>query len=54
MKEKNQVSLKTALIIYFIITPILVITGYLNNILLAIYIFFLFTLSFFLTIFENF
>ena len=48
-----QVSGKVALIIYFIVTPILVITGMISNILLMFYFSVLGLTSILMTIFEN-
>ena len=47
-----QVSDKTALIIYFIIAPILAITGMMNSILLMFYFAVLGMISILITIFE--
>ncbi len=49
----EQVSVKTALVIYIVIIPVMVVTGYLNNILLMSYFTILFMISLFLTIFEK-
>ncbi len=49
-----QVSGKTAMVIYFIITPILVVTGLMYHTLLMFYFVTLGIISIFLTIFEEF
>ncbi len=49
-----QVSDKVALIIYFIITPILAITGYMYQTLLMFYFVVLGIISILMTIFEEF
>ena len=48
-----QVSDRMALIIYFIITPILVITGMMNQLLLMFYFVVLAVISILMTIFEG-
>ena len=48
-----QISNKTAVVVYFIILPILVITGYTNNIVLMMYMSTLFLFGIILTIFEE-
>ena len=48
-----EVSSKTALIIYFIVTPILVITGYMYQTLLMFYFVVLGLMSIILTIYDN-
>ena len=48
-----QVSGKTALVIYFIVTPILAITGMMNHILLMFYFTVLAIISILMTIFEG-
>ena len=48
-----EVSTKTALIIYFIVTPILAITGYMYNTLMMFYFAVLGTISILLTFFGE-
>ena len=48
-----QVSNKVALTIYFIVTPILTITGIMNHILLMFYFTVLAIISILMTIFEG-
>ena len=48
-----QVSGKTALIIYFVVTPILAISGMMNNILLMFYFSILGLISITMTIFGD-
>ena len=48
-----QVSGKVALVIYFIITPILAITGMMNHILLIFYFTILAIISILMTVFEE-
>lgn len=49
----REVSPKTASVIYFIVTPILAVTGYMSQILLMLYFTILGIISIYLTIFEN-
>ena len=48
-----QVSDRVALVIYFIVTPILAITGLMNHILLMFYLTILAIISILMTIFEG-
>ncbi len=48
----ENVSVKTAIVIYLVVIPGIAITGYISNILLLAYFTILFLISLFLTIFD--